>query len=95
MTYFSCVYRYPDGDENIVRLRPVHREFLASLKEDGKLIASGPLTGGDALIVLQLPGEATVADAEQLMDQDPFTQEGVLHGREIRPWNPVINVWEN
>ncbi|QTH58625.1 YciI family protein [Corynebacterium hindlerae] len=95
MNYFAVHYRYPAESEDIARVRPVHREFLATLKEQGALVGSGPFldnTGG-ALIIIRLPEPATCADAEQLMDKDPFTLEGVLDGREIREWNPVLNVF--
>ncbi len=95
MNYFAVHYTYADGDDAIVALRPEHREFLKSLKEEGTLVASGPYTdgGGSALILLRLPETATVADAEKLMDGDPFHRDQILDGRSIRAWNPVLNVF--
>lgn len=93
--YFAVHYTYADGDQDIVRLRPAHREFLGSLKDQGKLVASGPYNDGhgSALILLQLGEHDGYHDAVELMDQDPFHQEGVLAGRRIRQWNPVINIF--
>jgi len=95
MKYFAVSYQYPDGAEDIVRLRPEHREWLATLLDAGRLVASGPHTdgAGGALIIIRLPETAALRDAEELMDDDPFTREGVLTGREIREWNPVLNIF--
>lgn len=95
MNYFAVSYRYPADSEAIASTRPIHREFLGSLKEKGQLVGSGPFldSDGGALIIIRLPETATVADATELMDKDPFHTEGVLDGRDIRPWNPVLNVF--
>ncbi|AKK11309.1 YciI family protein [Corynebacterium uterequi] len=95
MTYFAVHYTYADGDPDIARVRPDHRVFLGKLKEEGKLVASGPYVDGhgSALILLQLDDTATVDDALKLMDHDPYTVEGVLDGREIREWSPVLKVF--
>lgn len=95
MKYFAVHYTYADGDENIVRVRPEHREFLGGLKDAGQLVASGPYTDGhgSALIIIRLDDHATVDDAYELMDSDPFVVQDVLAGRKIREWNPVLNVF--
>lgn len=93
MNHFAVLYRYPAGDENIARVRPTHREFLKELLDEGILVGSGPFEEGDALIIIRLPEGSTVADAEALMDKDPYTLEGVLPGREIFAWTPVLNVF--
>lgn len=95
MKHFAVFYDYPANSPEIAEIRPTHREFLAELKAAGKLVGSGPFEDADggALIIIRLENEATVADAEALMDQDPFTRRGALLGRKIRPWNPVLNVF--
>ena len=47
MTVFAIEYHYPADSPQIIELRPAHREFLGKLKEEGKLIGSGPYTDGD------------------------------------------------
>ncbi len=93
MNYFAVTYRYAEGDENIARVRPTHREFLKGLLDEGVLVGSGPYEGGDALIVIRLGEGSSVADAEALMDKDPYVLEGVLPGREIKAWSPVLNIF--
>ena len=59
MTVFAIEYHYPADSSQIIELRPAHREFLGKLKEEGKLIGSGPYTDGDgdALIVIHRRSE--------------------------------------
>ncbi|AKK03357.1 YciI family protein [Corynebacterium epidermidicanis] len=95
MSFFAIFYDYPADSHLIAENRPVHREFLAKLKEEGILVGSGPFLdeNGGALIIIRLNENATVADAEQLMNADPFHRLGILAGRVIRKWNPVLNIF--
>jgi len=97
MKYFAVHYQYPDGSDEIVRLRPEHRAWLSTLAETDRLVGSGPYVDGQggALIVIRMSDTATLRDAEELMDNDPFTREGVLAGREVREWKPVLNVFRS
>lgn len=95
MTYFAVTYSYSPDNEAISAHRPAHREFIGALKEEGKVVGSGPFTDGEggALIVIGLPDGSTLVDAETLMNRDPFHVEGLLEGRTIRHWNPVIKTF--
>ncbi|WP_080794553.1 YciI family protein [Corynebacterium pacaense] len=95
MTYFAVTYTYNPDSEQISSLRPIHREFTARLMAEGKIIGSGPFSdgGGGALIVIALEEGAQLADAEALMNEDPFHREGALEDRSIRLWNPVISTF--
>ncbi len=95
MKYFAIHYTYADEADEIVALRPKHREFLGSLKDQGKLVASGPYTDGlgSALIIIRLDSPASIDDAIQLMNDDPFHTEKAIATRTIREWNPVLNIF--
>lgn len=95
MTYFAVLYSYNPASEKVVETRPVHREFIAKLHGEGKIVGSGPFVDSDggALIVIQLDEGSNLADAEQLMNQDPFFSRNVIDRREIRTWNPVTNIF--
>lgn len=95
MKYFAVHYTYADEAPEVVALRPIHREFLGTLMDQGKLVGSGPYTDGlgSALIIIRLDAPASIDDAIQLMNEDPFHKENVLAGRTIREWNPVMNVF--
>ncbi|AKK06154.1 hypothetical protein CMUST_09185 [Corynebacterium mustelae] len=95
MTVFAIEYQYKADNELITNIRPEHRKFLAGLKDEGKLIGSGPFTDGDggALIIIQLADSATLTDATAIMDNDPFYVGGALDGRVFHTWNPVLNIF--
>ncbi|MDC4233271.1 YciI family protein [Actinomyces sp. B33] len=89
MAYFALEYVYDtDQSELMDRLRPDHRAFLASCRDRGLVVASGPLVGaGRALIVVQAD---SVEDVFSVLDEDPFYTAGVILDRPIRQWDPVI-----
>lgn len=93
MKYFAATYTY--GEQTLVDdTRPAHREFISSQLALGRIVGSGPFIGvNQALIILQLPDTATEADAAAVLDQDPYTIAGALAAREIREWNPVMNIF--
>jgi uncharacterized protein YciI len=85
---FAAVIEYIQDKDKINAIRPVHRQYLMSLKEKGQLAASGPFTDDyGALIVYEA---ATREDAEKLLKGDPFHQNGIFVQWVIRPWNTVI-----
>jgi uncharacterized protein len=85
---FAAVIEYLQDNEKVERLRPIHRQYLASLKEKGQLAISGPFADGSgALIVYEAESAAA---AEEILKGDPFHAKGVFLRWIIRPWNPVI-----
>lgn len=90
MSTFAVEYSYdPDRSTDMERIRPGHRAFLRSLLEEGRLLASGPWVGeGPGALLLIVAEDA--ADVERLLDADPFRQSGIITGRTVRGWNPVI-----
>jgi len=85
---FAAIIEYIQDKEKIQSVRPVHRQYLASLKEKGQLAASGPFTDDSgALIVYEA---ATREEAEKLLQGDPFAANGIFVRYQLRPWNPVI-----
>jgi uncharacterized protein YciI len=85
---FAAIIEYAQDKAKIASVRPVHRQYLASLKEKGQLAASGPFTDDSgALIVYEA---ASAEEAEQLLRGDPFHHNGIFLRYVLRPWNPVI-----
>ena len=85
---FATIIEYSQDKAKIAEVRPVHRQYLTSLKEKGQLAASGPfMDDSGALIVYEA---ATKEEAEALMKADPFNQAGIFVTYVIRPWNPVV-----
>lgn len=85
---FAAVIEYTSDKAKISAVRPVHRQYLAKLKAEGKLAASGPfLDDSGALIIYEAD---TREEAETLLQNDPFHQEGIFVRWQMRPWNPVL-----
>ncbi len=85
---FAAIIEYIQDKAKIAEIRPVHRQYLASLKERGQLAASGPFTDDSgALIIYEA---STREDAEALLQGDPFNKNGIFVTYQLRPWNPVI-----
>ncbi len=85
---FAAIIEYSQDRAKVDAVRPVHRQYLAALKERGQLAASGPFTDGSgALIVYEA---ATEEEAEAILKGDPFHANGIFLSWVLRPWNPVI-----
>ena len=85
---FAAIIEYAPDKAKIAEIRPVHRQYLATLKANGQLAASGPFTDDSgALIVYEA---ASPEEAEKLLQGDPFHQNGIFVRWVLRPWKPVI-----
>lgn len=70
--------------EKRMQHRAEHRVYLNQLVDQGSLLMAGPFAderGG--LIIFEAADEAEV---QRLLDDDPFTINGVFATTEIRPW---------
>jgi uncharacterized protein YciI len=85
---FAAVIEYLQDKNKIGEIRPTHRQYLASLKEKGQLVASGPFTDDSGALIIYEAGSKE--DAEKLLKADPFYQNGIFLKWQLRPWNVVI-----
>ncbi|QPK80487.1 hypothetical protein G7Y41_05035 [Schaalia sp. ZJ405] len=93
MTFFAVEYVYDSTrPDELDRIRPEHRAFLGSLKDQGVNIASGPLAGDRPRALLILIGEDEAHIAATL-DEDPFFTSGLIVERQIHRWDPVIRAF--
>jgi uncharacterized protein YciI len=84
----AAIIEYIQDRAKIQEVRPAHRQYLAALKANGQLVASGPFTDDSgALIVYEAPGPE---EAALLLRGDPFHENGIFVTWQLRPWNPVI-----
>lgn len=88
MAVFAVQYVYTDDVEQVNAIRPIHREWLQHLLEQGDLLASGPMVDYPAALLI-FKSESHEA-MSRLLDQDPFEIAGVIVEREVREWNPVF-----
>lgn len=84
---WAALIRY-GNQEKIQEVRPVHRQYLSSLREQGKLWASGPFVDDSgALIIYEAESEE---EARELIEKDPFYSAGVFQEIQLKPWNIVF-----
>jgi len=85
---FAAIIEYSSDKEKIAAVRPVHRQYLAELRQNGRLAASGPFTDDSgALIIYEADSKE---EGEKLIQGDPFYKTGIFLRYRLRPWNPVI-----
>lgn len=90
MAIYAIRYNYSPDTDLIARTRPVHREYLRSLFDQGALLASGPL-GSDGALLIVRADDAT--EALSLVNADPFNEVGVIVEREALEWTQVYGPW--
>jgi uncharacterized protein YciI len=87
MAYFVLEYTYGDMEAR-ARVRPRHLEYVTDLNARGKVVMAGPVgDGAGAMVIYDAPSEEEV---RRLVDEDPYTTEGVAVDATLRPWNVVI-----
>ena len=74
-------------------MRPAHREYLARLHADGRLVACGPFTDGSGALYIYETG--SLAEAEEILAVDPYQIGGVFAGCRLSAWqvmtaNPLL-----
>jgi uncharacterized protein len=77
----------------VAALRPAHREYLAQLHADGRLVACGPFTDGCGALYIYEAG--SLAAAAEIVAADPYQIGGVFADCRLSPWeiikaNPVL-----
>ena len=88
MAVFAVTYIYAATPEQLNEIRPIHRQWLASLLETGQLLASGPMIDNpEALLIFSSESATELAG---LLDNDPFDIAGFIGSRSIQQWNPVF-----
>lgn len=87
MSIYAVTYSYVPETEEMTATRPSHVDFLARLHSDGRILASGRLTESEPLGALIVLNAESAAEAESIMDGDPFFAGGFVAERLIRCWN--------
>ena len=88
MALFAVIGEFADDQELRLRTRPIHREYLRSLFDAGKIVMSGPWEDETGMLLVY---DATdMAEAERLLAQDPYRGAGVLANATIKEWRVVL-----
>ena len=88
--YAIVIVRYRQPVEEVLKVQEPHRAYLRQLKNDGILVAAGPMDprfGG--MFLLRVPDGSVRASLDAVRDNDPFYTAGVAQ-YELIPWNIVI-----
>jgi uncharacterized protein YciI len=88
MALFAALIEFTANEELRLQTRPVHREYLRSLLDAGKLMMSGPWADDTgALIIYQTE---SMAEAERVLDEDPYRSAGVIANARLKEWRVVM-----
>ncbi|MCZ2402485.1 hypothetical protein IV498_04640 [Paenarthrobacter sp. Z7-10] len=89
MSIYAVEYVYgPDAAAIRDEHRPAHRTWLASLVQDGHVLASGPFEDGTgALLIFKADDDEAL---NGLLKQDPFNAAGGIAGLKSTAWIPGI-----
>jgi uncharacterized protein YciI len=85
---FAAIIEYSQDKTLVESIRPRHRQYLASLKQGGQLVACGPFLDGSGALIIYETGSAD--EAEQILKADPFHESAVFLRWQLRPWNAVM-----
>ena len=88
--YAIALIRYRRPLEEVMAVTEQHRSYLKDLKDDGTLVASGPMdprTGG--ILLLNVPDDDVVGALDRVRDEDPYVTFGLAQ-YELIPWNVGI-----
>jgi len=87
MALFALQLKFTDPERRM-EVRPAHREYLAELKEAGKLVTAGPFadqTG--ALLIYDVADEAELRD---ILAKDPYTTADVYEIITLAEWQTAF-----
>ena len=92
--YAISIIRYRKPLEDVQKHTDAHRAYLRGLKQEGLLLASGPMeprTGG--ILLLRVPDNEVQATLDSIRDNDPYVRFGVAQ-HELLPWAVGIGAEE-
>jgi uncharacterized protein YciI len=78
---------YVTAAEKVAALRPAHREYLAQLHADGRLVACGPFMDGSGALYIYETG--SLAAAEEILAADPYYIGGVFADCRLSAWEII------
>jgi uncharacterized protein YciI len=87
MKYAATITFGPDLSR-LTELRPLHRAYLAELRDAGKLVLSGPFSdrrGG--MTIFEAGSEQEV---DEILKADPYAKNGIFASWEVREWTIVM-----
>lgn len=84
---YAVLLAFDDDDDARLVARPQHRERLAGLAAEGRLLAAGPWPDDSgALLVFVVP---TRDDLDAIMADDPYYRTPGVRVAAVHEWTPV------
>ncbi|WP_309109830.1 YciI family protein [Actinosynnema sp. CA-248983] len=91
MARYAVELVFGEDQEARLAVRPAHREYLATLVEQGKLLVSGPYADqSGAILVYEVADEA---ELKSVLAADPYTPAGVVAETRVHEWLPLMGTW--
>lgn len=90
MSIYAVTYTYSDDTALRDAERASHREYLAGLAAEGRMVVSGPWGADEPAGALLLFRGDSADDVRALTAADPFVQVGVVVDQVVREWLPVL-----
>ena len=84
--YAIAIIRYRRPLEEVLEVTDQHRAYLKTVKDEGILIASGPMdprAGG--MLLLRVPDDDAIPTLDRVRDGDPYVTFGLAQ-YELIPW---------
>jgi uncharacterized protein YciI len=88
MALFAALFDFTEDEELRLQTRPVHREYLRSLLDAGKLAMSGPWADDTGALIIYEAED--IAEAERILDEDPYRSAGVIANATLKEWRVVL-----
>jgi uncharacterized protein YciI len=86
-TMYAVVLAYDPADDSRLGLRPAHRQRLAGLASDGRLLAAGPWSGDTgALLIYRVDRRE---DLDAILAEDPYYSAPGVTVTAVEEWDPV------
>jgi hypothetical protein len=92
MAFFLVTMTHPDG-EGWGKHVNAHVRYLRDLIGQGKIRASGPLSGMGKRAGFIIMTVDSMEEAQRLVDADPFAIEGLIDTLTILEWNPMFGAF--
>lgn len=74
-------------EEQRMAARPAHREVLAGLRADGRLLMAGPWDDESGALLIFRTDRAGV---DEIMAADPYYAQPAVRVTAVRHWKPVV-----
>ncbi len=75
-----------DGDDRRLAARPAHRERLAQLKAEGRLLAAGPWDDESGALLIFRTDQAGM---DEIVAADPYYRGPGVTVDSLREWHPI------